>query len=96
MPLQQITLGNGFVDYVLWMTTETLGTHRKRTTKDIEVGTPSLFVCQLPRTNADGQRPVIFYTNGYETKLWMINSTVPRRVHGYQRRITVADRKEQR
>jgi type I restriction enzyme R subunit len=41
----------------------------KRTTKDIEVGKHQAFLYANCLEQMHGQRPVIFYTNGYETKL---------------------------
>lgn len=78
--------GNGFVDYVLW---DDNGlplalVEAKRTSKDIEVGKHQAFLYANCLEQMHGQRPVIFYTNGYETKLWddTFYST-PRRVYGF-------------
>lgn len=78
--------GNGFVDYVLW---DDNGLplaliEAKRTTKDVEVGKHQAFLYANCLEQMYGQRPVIFYTNGYETKIW--NDTfysTPRRVYGF-------------
>ena len=78
--------GNGYVDYVLW---DDNGLplaliEAKRTTKDVEIGKhqASLYANSLEKMH--GQRPVIFYTNGYETKLWDdAFYSAPRLVHGF-------------
>jgi type I restriction enzyme R subunit len=96
--------GNGFVDYVLW---DDNGlplalVEAKRTTKDLEIGKHQAFLYANCLEAMYGQRPIIFYTNGYETKIWedTLYST-PRRVYGYytkdelkwliQKRSTVKD-----
>lgn len=78
--------GNGFVDYVLWDDNgKPLAlVEAKRTTKDVEVGKHQAFLYANCIENMFGQRPIIFYTNGFETKIW--NDTfysTPRRVYGY-------------
>ncbi|MDC1384407.1 DEAD/DEAH box helicase family protein [Crocinitomicaceae bacterium] len=96
--------GNGFVDYVLWDDDgKPLALiEAKGATKDLEVGKHQAFLYANCLEQMHGQRPVIFYTNGYETKLWddQFYST-PRRVYGYytkdelqwaiQRRATLKD-----
>ncbi|MCL6460564.1 MAG: DEAD/DEAH box helicase family protein [Flavobacterium micromati] len=96
--------GNGFVDYVLWDDNgKPLALiEAKRTTKDIEIGKhqASLYANCLEKMT--GQRPVIFYTTGYETKLWDDTFySSPRRVYGFytkeelqwliQKRLTIKD-----
>lgn len=78
--------GNGFVDYVLWDDNgKPLALiEAKRTTKDVELGKhqASLYAKCLEKMH--GQRPVIFYTNGYETKIWEDTFySSPRRVYGF-------------
>lgn len=78
--------GNGLVDYVLW---DNVGkplaiVEAKRTTKDAEVGKHQAYLYANCLENMHGQRPVIFYTNGYETKIWDDTFySAPRRVYGY-------------
>jgi type I restriction enzyme R subunit len=78
--------GNGFVDYVLW---DNNGLplaiiEAKRTTKDIEIGKHQAFLYANCLEQMHGQRPVIFYTNGYETKIWEDTFySSPRRVYGF-------------
>lgn len=77
--------GNGFVDYVLWGDDgKPLGlVEAKRTKRDPTVGQ------QQAKLYADcleiefGQRPVIFYTNGYETRIWDDTRYGPRTVDGF-------------
>ena len=80
--------GVGFVDYVLWGDDgKPLGlVEAKRTTKDARVGQ------QQARLYADclerrfGQRPVIFYSNGYDHWLWDDHSYPPRAVQGFYKK----------
>lgn len=78
--------GNGFVDYVLWDDNgKPLAlVEAKRTTKDVEVGKHQAFLYANCLENMFGQRPIIFYTNGFETKIWNDSFySTPRRVYGY-------------
>ncbi len=79
------TPGKGFVDYVLWGDDgKPLGlVEAKRTRRDPRVGQ------QQAKLYADcleaqfGQRPVIFYSNGYEHWIWDDASYPPRQVQGF-------------
>ena len=78
--------GNGFVDYVLWGDNglPLAIIEAKRTSVDLEVGKHQAALYAGCLQKMHGQRPVIFYSNGYETKIW--NDTfysTPRRVYGY-------------
>ena len=78
--------GNGYVDYVLWDDNgKPLAIiEAKRTTKDVEVGKHQASLYANAVEKMHGQRPVIFYTNGYETKLWDDTFySAPRLVHGF-------------
>ncbi|MFK7935007.1 MAG: DEAD/DEAH box helicase family protein [Saprospiraceae bacterium] len=78
--------GNGFVDYVLWDDNgKPLALiEAKRTNKSVEAGKHQAFLYANCLEEMHGQRPLIFYTNGYETKLWDdIFYSAPRRVHGF-------------
>ncbi len=78
--------GNGFVDYVLWDDNgKPLALiEAKRTTKDIEVGKHQAFLYANCLEAMFNQRPIIFYTNGYETKIWEdVLYNTPRRVYGF-------------
>lgn len=96
--------GNGFVDYVLWDDNgKPLALiEAKRTTKDTEIGKHQAGLYASCLEKMHGQRPVIFYTNGYETKLWDDKFySSPRRVYGFytkeelqwliQKRATIKD-----
>lgn len=77
--------GQGFVDYVLWGDDgKPLAlVEAKRTKKDAKVGQ------QQAKLYADcleakyGQRPVIFYSNGYQHWLWDDTRYAPRAVQGF-------------
>ncbi|KPF99704.1 restriction endonuclease subunit R [Rhodopseudomonas sp. AAP120] len=85
MPNEQ---GVGFVDYVLWGADgKPLGlVEAKRTRKDARQGQ------QQAKLYADclearyGQRPVIFYSNGYEHWIWDDTRTPPRQIGGFYKR----------
>ena len=80
--------GKGFVDYVLWGDDgKPLGlVEAKRTRRDGRVGQ------QQAKLYADclearyGQRPVIFYSNGYEHWLWDDTQYPPRPVQGFYKK----------
>ena len=77
--------GKGFVDYVLWGDDgkPLAVVEAKRTRRDSKVGQ------QQAKLYADclqaqyGQRPVIFYSNGYEHWMWDDASYAPRAVQGF-------------
>lgn len=80
--------GIGFVDYVLWgADAKPLGLiEAKRTRKDARQGQ------QQAKLYADclearfGQRPVIFYSNGYEHWIWDDTHYPPRQIGGFYKR----------
>ncbi len=80
--------GVGFVDYVLWGADgKPLGlVEAKRTRKDARQGQ------QQAKLYADclearyGQRPVIFYSNGYEHWIWDDTRYPPRQIGGFYKR----------
>ena len=82
MPSQK---GKGYVDYVLWGDDgkPLAVVEAKRTSKTPSVGQ------QQAKLYADcleaqfGQRPIIFYTNGFEHWLWDDRSYAPRAVQGF-------------
>lgn len=86
MPLSTTQRGKGFVDYVLWNDDglPLALIEAKRSAKDADLGRKQarLYADCLEREY--GQRPVLFYTNGYETFLWDDTFyTAPRRVYGF-------------
>ena len=80
--------GKGFVDYVLWGDNglPLAVVEAKRTKKDPRIGQ------QQAKLYADcleakfRQRPLIFYTNGYETWLWDDLNYPPRPVQGFYKK----------
>tara|TARA_R110002096_G_scaffold42144_24_gene113836 strand:- start:3780 stop:7169 length:3390 start_codon:yes stop_codon:yes gene_type:complete len=77
--------GKGFVDYVLWGDNGLpLGlVEAKRTTADPKNGQQQAKLYADCLEQMHGQRPVIFFTNGYETWIWDDRSYPPRRVAGF-------------
>jgi type I restriction enzyme R subunit len=80
--------GVGYVDYVLWGADGLpLGVvEAKRTGRDPRVGQQQakLYADCLERRY--GQRPVIYYTNGYDTWFWDDTAYPPRPVQGFHTR----------
>lgn len=80
--------GVGYVDYVLWGDDgKPLAlVEAKKTTVNPEVGQQQakLYADCLERMH--GQRPVIFYTNGYKTFLWDDTAYPPREVAGFYKK----------
>jgi type I restriction enzyme, R subunit len=77
--------GTGKVDYVLWDNDgKPLGlVEAKRTIKDAREGQhqAKLYADRLQARY--GQRPVIFYTNGYKTHIWDDLNYPPREIQGF-------------
>ena len=81
--------GNGYVDYVLWGDDgKPLAlVEAKRTSKDIEVGRQQAFLYADCLEEEFDQRPIIFYTNGFEIKVWDDTFySAPRRVFGFYKK----------
>lgn len=86
------TQGVGYVDYVLWGADglPLAVVEAKKTSRKPSVGQ------QQAKLYADcleakfGQRPAIFYTNGYETWLWDDTTYPPRQVRGFYTRDELA------
>jgi len=80
------TAGKGFVDYVLWGDDgKPLGlVEAKRARRDPAVGQHQAKLYADCLEKEYGQRPVIFYTNGYEHWLWDdAGGYPPRQVQGF-------------
>ncbi|MCT9932028.1 DEAD/DEAH box helicase family protein [Planotetraspora sp. A-T 1434] len=77
--------GDGYVDYVLWGDDGTpFGiVEAKRARKDPMAGQQQAKLYADRLQNMYGQRPIIFYTNGYETWLWDDAFYPPRPVQGF-------------
>jgi type I restriction enzyme R subunit len=86
------TGGQGFVDYVLWGDDGLpLGlVEAKRTKKDANVGQQQAKLYADALESMHGQRPIIFYTNGYEHWIWDDAAYPPRQVHGFYTRDQLA------
>lgn len=80
--------GVGFVDYVLWGANgKPLGlVEAKRTRKDARQGQQQAKLYADCLEKAYGQRPVIFYSNGYEHWIWDDGRSPPRRIGGFYKR----------
>jgi type I restriction enzyme R subunit len=78
----------GFVDYVLWgYDGKPLGlVEAKRTRRDPRVGQQQAKLYADCLERQFGQRPVIFYSNGYEHWLWDDTQYPPRRVQGFYKK----------
>jgi type I restriction enzyme R subunit len=85
MPVSASPSGKGKVDYVLW---DDDGrplalVEAKRTTRDPQQGKYQAQLYAECLQKRFGQRPVIFYTNGYRTYLWDNLNCPPREVQGF-------------
>ena len=77
--------GKGFVDYVLWGDDgkPLAVVEAKRTRKSPQAGQEQARLYASCLEKQFGQRPVLFYTNGYEHWLWDDQSYAPRVVAGF-------------
>lgn len=77
--------GKGFVDYVLWGDDgKPLAlVEAKRTRRDAKVGQQQAKLYADCLEKQFGQRPVIFYSNGYEHWIWDDAGYAPRAVQGF-------------
>ncbi|MCM1183672.1 MAG: DEAD/DEAH box helicase family protein [Roseburia sp.] len=81
--------GTGFVDYVIWGDTGKIIAliEAKKTSVSAETGKNQSKIYADCIQQMQGFRPVMFYTNGFETYLWDDVVSVPRMVSGiFQRR----------
>ena len=84
--------GKGYVDDVLWGDDgKPLGiVESKKTTVDARVGQQQAKLYADCLETTYDQRPVIFYTNGYETWIWDDTAYPPRRVSGFYKKEELA------
>ncbi len=77
--------GKGYVDYVLWGDDgKPLAlVEAKRTTADANQGKYQAKLYADCLEQRYQQRPVIFYTNGYDTWIWDDTRYPPRQIHGF-------------
>lgn len=80
--------GVGYVDYVLWGDDgkPLAVVEAKKTTVDPAVGQQQAKLYADCLESMHGQRPIIFYTNGYETFLWDDTAYPPRRASGFYKK----------
>src|SRR2546425_1016282 len=80
--------GEGFVDYVLWGDDgKPLGlVEAKRTKRDARVGQQQAKLYADCLEKRFGQRPIIFYSNGYEHWIWDDQNYPPRDVQGFYKK----------
>ena len=93
--------GIGYADYVLWGDDgkPLAVVEAKKTTVDPEVGQQQAKLYADCLEAMHGQRPIIFYTNGYKTFLWDDLGYPPRIVAGYYKKDELASlihRRDQR
>lgn len=85
MPLSTNPSGKGYIDYVLWDDDgKPLAViEAKSTLHDSMKGQhqASIYADCLEKTT--GQRPIIFYTNGYDTYIWDDLFYPPRQIYGF-------------
>ena len=84
--------GVGYADYVLWGDDgkPLAVVEAKKTTVDPAVGRQQAKLYADCLEAMHGQRPVIFYTNGYETYLWDDQAYAPRAVAGFYKKDELA------
>lgn len=80
--------GNGFVDYVLWGDDgrPLAVVEAKRTRRDARAGQRQAELYANCLEQQFGQRPVIYYTNGYEHWMWDDRRYPPRPVQGFYKK----------
>lgn len=80
--------GVGFADYVLWGDDgkPLAVVEAKRTTADAKAGRQQAKLYADCLEQIHGQRPLIFYTNGYQTWLWDDTFYPPRRTAGFYKK----------
>ncbi|WP_088891255.1 DEAD/DEAH box helicase family protein [Leptolyngbya ohadii] len=81
--------GKGFVDYVLWGDNgkPLAVVEAKRTRRDPQVGQQQAKLYADCLEQQFGQRPIIFYTNGYQHWIWDDASYPPRPVQGFFKKV---------
>ena len=84
--------GLGYADYVLWGDdgNPLAVVEAKKTTVDPTVGRQQAKLYADCLEAMHGQRPVIYYTNGYETWLWDDQAYAPRVVAGFHKKDELA------
>lgn len=85
MPKAESATGDGFIDYVLWGDDgkPVALVEAKRTKRDSRVGQHQAKCYADCLEKEFGQRPVIFYSNGFKTWIWDDVNYPPREVFGF-------------
>ncbi|WP_083260439.1 DEAD/DEAH box helicase family protein (plasmid) [Cyanobacterium sp. IPPAS B-1200] len=85
MPVSVNPTGKGYIDYVLWDDNglPLAVIEAKRTQKDAHLGKQQAKLYADCLENKFQQRPIIFYSNGYQTYLWDDHNYPPRPVEGF-------------
>ncbi|MCD6346187.1 MAG: hypothetical protein J7L96_02075, partial [Bacteroidales bacterium] len=85
MPVSVNPSGIGYADYVLWGDNglPLAVIEAKKTSRDIGEGKHQAELYADCLEKMTGQRPVIFYTNGYETEIWDDTFYPPRKAYGF-------------
>ena len=80
--------GPGFVDYVLWGDDgkPLAVVEAKRTSRDSRVGANQAKLYADCLEVMHGQRPIIFYTNGFETYIWDDTWYAAREIYGFYKK----------
>lgn len=89
MPQPQNKTGVGYADYVLWGENgKPLAViEAKRTAKDADAGRTQAKLYADGLEQVHGQRPIIFYTNGFDIYIWDdAQKQTPRRLFGFYSR----------
>lgn len=86
------THGEGAADYVLWAADgkPAAVVEAKRTMKDPMVGQQQAKLYADGLEQQHGQRPLIYYSNGYQTWFWDDTQAPPRKVQGFHNRDELA------
>lgn len=85
MPKAVNSTGMGYIDYVLWDDDgQPLAVvEAKRTARSVKEGKNQAEIYADCLEKTFGQRPIIIYTNGFDTYLWDDRFATPRQVHGF-------------
>lgn len=85
MPRHINPTGKGYIDYVLWGDDglPLAIVEAKKTCVDAKKGKAQASVYADCLEKIFGRRPVLFYTNGFETWLWDDQFNIPRNVYGF-------------
>lgn len=80
--------GPGYVDYVLWGDNgkPLAVVEAKRTSRDSRVGANQAKLYADCLEQMHGQRPIIFYTNGFETYIWDDTWYAAREIYGFYKK----------